>query len=65
MPPRTAATTIQDVTDVQPAQPAPPSGMLLPFDGILFLAVIGLCIGSLMTIAGATPTTSPASRTTT
>ena len=28
--------------------------MLLPFDPILFLAVIGLCIGSLLTIADAT-----------
>jgi rod shape determining protein RodA len=56
MPPRTATVppTIQDVTDVPPAAPARPSGMLLPFDGILFLAVLGLCAGSLMTIAGAT-----------
>src|ERR671932_622496 len=50
----TVPPTIQDVTDVPPAAPARPSGMLLPFDGILFLAVIGLCIGSLTTIAGAT-----------
>ena len=56
MPPRTTTVppTIQDVTDVPPAPPPRPSGMLLPFDGILFLAVIGLCIGSLTTIAGAT-----------
>src|SRR5919107_4699478 len=54
MPPRPPATTIQDVTDVPPAQPARPSGMLLPFDPILFLAVIGLCVGSLVTIDGAT-----------
>src|SRR5919206_4833119 len=56
MPPRPATVppTIQDVTDVPPAAPARPSGMLLPFDGILFLAVLGLCAGSLMTIAGAT-----------
>src|ERR671928_873157 len=56
MPPRTATVppTIQDVSDVPPAAPARPSGMLLPFDGILFLAVIGLCIGSLLTIADAT-----------
>src|SRR5919206_4617921 len=50
----TVPPTIQDVTDVPPAAPARPAGMLLPFDGILFLAVIGLCAGSLMTIAGAT-----------
>src|SRR5215218_7627030 len=54
MPPRTAATTIQDVTDAPPAPAPRPSGMLLPFDPILFLAVIGLCIGSLVTIDGAT-----------
>src|ERR687890_1733729 len=54
MPPRPPATTIQDVTDAPPAQPARPSGMLLPFDPILLLAVIALCAGSLVTIAGAT-----------
>src|SRR4051794_18999093 len=55
MPPRTTVPpTIQDVTDVPPGTPARPSGMLLPFDPILFLAVIGLCIGSLLTIADAT-----------
>ena len=54
MPPRPTPTTIQDVTDMPPAAPARPAGMLLPFDPILFLAVIGLCAGSLMTIAGAT-----------
>src|ERR1700709_1986412 len=45
---------IQEVSDVPPATPARPTGMLLPFDPILFLAVIGLCIGSLLTIADAT-----------
>ena len=54
MPPRTVPPTIQEVTDVPPATPARPTGLLLPFDPILFLAVIGLCIGSLLTIAGAT-----------
>src|SRR4051794_38949023 len=55
MPPRTTVPpTIQDVTDVPPGTPARPTGMLLPFDPILFLAVIGLCIGSLLTIADAT-----------
>src|SRR3954466_2989746 len=54
MPPRASATTIQDLTETPPAAPARPTGMLLPFDPILFLAVLGLCAGSLMTIAGAT-----------
>src|SRR5918911_3316502 len=49
----TVPPTIQDVTDVPPAAPPRPSGMLLPFDGILFLAVLGLCAASLLTIAGA------------
>jgi rod shape determining protein RodA len=53
-PPRTLTPTIETVTE-PPAATAPrPTGMLLPFDPILFLAVIGLCIGSLLTIAGAT-----------
>src|SRR4051812_35037529 len=51
---------IQEVSDVPPATPARPTGMLLPFDPILFLAVIGLCIGSLLTIAGATADDIPA-----
>src|SRR3954462_7051940 len=54
MPPRTTVPPIQEVSDVPPAAPPRPSGMMLPFDPILFLAVIGLCIGSLLTIAGAT-----------
>jgi rod shape determining protein RodA len=54
MPPRTTVPPIQEVSDAPPAAPVRPSGMLLPFDGILFLAVIGLCAGSLLTIAGAT-----------
>src|SRR3954465_1406016 len=54
MPPRTTVPPIQEVTDVPPATPARPTGMLLPFDPILFLAVIGLCAGSLLTIADAT-----------
>jgi rod shape determining protein RodA len=52
-PPRTTVPPIQEVSDA-PATPPRPSGMLLPFDPILFLAVIGLCIGSLLTIADAT-----------
>src|SRR3954469_1832642 len=53
-PPRTLTPTIETVTEPPAAAPARPTGMLLPFDPILFLAVIGLCIGSLLTIAGAT-----------
>ena len=52
--PRTTVPPIQEVSDPQPTAPPRPSGMLLPFDPILFLAVIGLCIGSLLTIADAT-----------
>jgi rod shape determining protein RodA len=52
-PPRLSA-PIQD--PAEPAAPAParPSPLLLPFDPILLLAVLGLCAGSLVTIAGAT-----------
>jgi rod shape determining protein RodA len=53
-PPRTTVPPIQEVSDAQPTALPRPSGMLLPFDPILFLAVIGLCIGSLVTIADAT-----------
>jgi rod shape determining protein RodA len=52
-PPRTTATAIQDVNDAPPAA-TPRPGMLLPFDPILLLAVLGLCVGSIVTIAGAT-----------
>ena len=54
MPPRPIPTPIQDPTEAPPAPPERPAGMLLPFDPILFLAVLGLCAGSLATIAGAT-----------
>src|SRR3954464_2890857 len=54
MAPRTVTPTIETVTEPPTPTPARPTGMLLPFDPILFLAVIGLCIGSLLTIAGAT-----------
>jgi rod shape determining protein RodA len=53
-PPRPVATTLQDVTDTPPAAPPRPTGMLLPVDVILFLAVLGLCGASLLTIAAAT-----------
>jgi rod shape determining protein RodA len=52
-PPRPTATAIQDVNDAPPAA-TPRPGMLLPFDPILLLAVLGLCIASIVTIAGAT-----------
>jgi rod shape determining protein RodA len=52
-PPRPTATAIQDVNDAPPAA-NPRPGMLLPFDPILLLAVLGLCVGSIVTIAGAT-----------
>jgi rod shape determining protein RodA len=52
-PPRPTATAIQDVNDAPPAA-TPRPGMLLPFDPILLLAVLGLCVGSIVTIAGAT-----------
>ena len=51
---RPATTPIQDVTDPQPAAAARRQAMTLPFDPILLLAVVGLCVGSLITIAGAT-----------
>ena len=54
MPPRPATTPIQDPADVPTVAGPRSGGMLLPFDPILFLAVIGLCVGSLVTIAGAT-----------
>src|SRR3954447_2259458 len=54
MPPCTTAPTIENVAEPTATPSVRPSGMLLPFDPILLLAVIGLCVGSLMTIAGAT-----------
>jgi rod shape determining protein RodA len=54
MPPRTTAPTIENVAEPTATPSVRRTGMLLPFDPILFLAVIGLCIGSLLTIAGAT-----------
>ncbi len=57
MPPPTAATTpIRDVTDAPPPARARAGrrAISLPFDPVLVLAVIGICIGSLVTIAGAT-----------
>ena len=54
MPARTISTPIQEVQEPPTAAPARPTSMLLPFDPILLLAVLGLCAASLATIAGAT-----------
>ena len=52
---RTLTTPIHEVDDEPAATPrAIPAGLRLPFDPVLFLAVIGLCVGSLLTIAAAT-----------
>jgi rod shape determining protein RodA len=54
MPP-SIASPIRDADEQQAAAPrAAAPGFSLPFDPILLLAVIGLCIGSLVTISGAT-----------
>jgi rod shape determining protein RodA len=54
VPARTISTPIQEVQEPPTAAPARPTSMLLPFDPILLLAVLGLCAASLATIAGAT-----------
>jgi rod shape determining protein RodA len=54
MTPPSISTPIHDVDDVPAASSARPMTLALPFDPILLLAVIGLCIASLVTIAGAT-----------
>jgi rod shape determining protein RodA len=55
MTPRTIASPIRDATETETPQPrATTLGLSLPFDPVLLLAVIGLCAGSLVTIAGAT-----------
>jgi rod shape determining protein RodA len=49
------ASPIRDADEQQATAPrAAAPGFSLPFDPILLLAVVGLCIGSLVTIAGAT-----------
>jgi rod shape determining protein RodA len=48
------STPIHDVDDVPAASSARPMALALPFDPILLLAVLGLCIASLLTIGGAT-----------
>jgi rod shape determining protein RodA len=54
MAPPTVSTPIRDVDDVPAAVAARPVGLALPFDPLLLLAVIGLCVASLVTISGAT-----------
>ncbi|MGZ8633170.1 MAG: FtsW/RodA/SpoVE family cell cycle protein, partial [Solirubrobacteraceae bacterium] len=48
------STPIHDIDDVPAASSARPMTLALPFDPILLLAVIGLCVASLITISGAT-----------
>ena len=54
MTPPSISTPIHDVDDVPAASSARPMTLALPFDPILLLAVIGLCVASLITIGGAT-----------
>jgi rod shape determining protein RodA len=54
MTPPPVSTPIHDVDDVPAASSARPIALALPFDPILLLAVIGLCVASLITISGAT-----------
>jgi rod shape determining protein RodA len=54
MTPPSISTPIHDVDDVPGASNARPMTLVLPFDPILLLAVIGLCVASLITIGGAT-----------
>jgi rod shape determining protein RodA len=54
MTPPSINTPIHDVDDVPAASGARPLTLTLPFDPILLLAVIGLCVASLVTIGGAT-----------
>ena len=54
LPHTVAPSTIQDLTDAPLVVRPRPAGMLLPLDPILLLAALGLCAGSLFTIAGAT-----------
>jgi rod shape determining protein RodA len=54
MPP-SIASPIRDADEQQASAPrAAALGVSLPFDPILLVAVVGLCIGSLVTISGAT-----------
>ena len=51
MTPPTVTGSIRDMDDVPVAAPARGVGLALPFDPILLLAVIGLCVASLITIS--------------
>jgi rod shape determining protein RodA len=46
-------TVIRDSSDAPPV-PARPLALALPFDPVLALAVVGICVASLVTMAGAT-----------
>jgi rod shape determining protein RodA len=54
MTPPAVTTPIRDVDDVPVASTARATGLMLPFDPILLLAVLGLCAASLVTLTGAT-----------
>jgi rod shape determining protein RodA len=54
MTPPSISTPIHDVDDVPAASSARPMALALPFDPILLLAVVGLCVASLVTLGGAT-----------
>jgi len=49
-----ATSPLRDVADVPPAAQVRARGMLLPFDPIMALAVIAICVASLLTISAAT-----------
>ncbi|MEA2357717.1 MAG: rod shape determining protein RodA [Solirubrobacteraceae bacterium] len=53
-PPHTVTTQIRDAEPASAASSSRAAGMALPFDPMLALAVVALCVGSLVTIAGAT-----------
>ncbi|MEA2250104.1 MAG: rod shape determining protein RodA [Solirubrobacteraceae bacterium] len=53
-PPHTVTTQIRDAEPPSAASSSRAAGMALPFDPMLALAVVALCVGSLVTIAGAT-----------
>jgi rod shape determining protein RodA len=62
MTPSSAVTTpIRDVDDIPAPATTRASGLALPFDPLLALAVIGICIASLLTIKGATADDIPGS----
>ncbi len=54
MPPPSVNTPIHDVDDVPVATSTRAPALTLPFDPVLLLAIVGLCIASIVTIGGAT-----------